>query len=209
MADYILVKFPGEAPYRLADLHGVLIDLRSVAGLCAGIIKKMAADAYPRKRQEVDSLQEAAIVRYARCFKGGARTAFVVPADWIEGLPEHLRTLHQQIIHLRDKHIAHSVNDWEINWPVIYMKHDRNSGSYEVSQVLVQHHRIVALPDAGMTYLRELAMALADMVEAEEEAERARLLEVAKAIPIDDLVARIADSGVIPGLGALDEVRGR
>lgn len=67
------VQFPGEYPYRLADSNGVLIHLRAVAELCAKILVRMAEDPEAQDLQELDPLQEAAIVRYARCFSDGTR----------------------------------------------------------------------------------------------------------------------------------------
>ena len=53
------------------------------------------------------------VVVYARCFKSGVRALTLVPGDLTaKGAPFDY-DIHQYLIALRDKHIAHSVNDFE------------------------------------------------------------------------------------------------
>jgi hypothetical protein len=53
------------------------------------------------------------VVGYARCFKTGVRLVTLDPEDTVrKGTPFDME-IHKYILALRDKHIAHSVNDFE------------------------------------------------------------------------------------------------
>ena len=75
----------------------------------------------------------------------GGRTDFVLDAQWLEKLPKELQDAHRDFIALRDKHVGHSVNDWELNIPIAYLRIDETTGHREVSSVSVQSRRIVGL----------------------------------------------------------------
>lgn len=53
------------------------------------------------------------VVGYARCFKTGVRVLKLVQSDLIAKGAPFDDNVHQYLIALRDKHIAHSVNDFE------------------------------------------------------------------------------------------------
>jgi len=55
----------------------------------------------------------AAVIAYARCFATGKRTG-LTPSDLEDiGLPEGADEVHQWLWHMRNKHVAHSVNPFE------------------------------------------------------------------------------------------------
>lgn len=53
------------------------------------------------------------VVGYARCFKSGVRALTLVPADLHDRGASFDDAIHEYLIALRDKHVAHSVNDFE------------------------------------------------------------------------------------------------
>jgi hypothetical protein len=196
--------------FRLADMAGVQMDLRTVAATCAQLGRKRDRDGL-EDMLGLEAMQDRALVRYGRCFKGGVRTAFVVPQAWIEALAAELREAHAYFIDLRDKHIAHSVNDWEMNVPVAYVGIDHETGAIAPpSSISVQQHRMVMIGSESVDRLWHLAKALADRVEAEMEVEKAKLLEVARRIPAEEIKRRIhKDPAIIPGRGDVGSARGR
>ena len=106
------VKLIGAETYRLADMAGVQMDLRTVAATCAQLSRRLEREREQRRDWLVaEAIQAHALIRYGRCFRGGVRTAFLIPPEWIEELPADLRQAHADYLDLRDKHIAHSVND--------------------------------------------------------------------------------------------------
>ena len=183
------------------------MDLKAVSVLCAIVLAKMEAPPREQNNDELEALQAAALVRYGRCFKRGARNAFLLGPESVERIAPAWLEIHRVLIDLRDKHIAHSVNDWELNVPVVYLRHDRETDRYEVNQIQVQHHRITVLAAGTIRNLRQLASFLVEMVESEMRAERSRLLELAKLMPIEELKARLNEPGAIPGRKALDVSR--
>jgi hypothetical protein len=53
------------------------------------------------------------VITYARCFKSGVRALTLVPRDLTAKGAPFDESIHHYLIALRDKHIAHSVNDFE------------------------------------------------------------------------------------------------
>jgi hypothetical protein len=138
------------------------------------------------------------------------RTAFLIPPEWIDALPADLRQGHADFLDLRDKHIAHSVNDWEINTPVARVRVDRDTGAVSVHAVTVNQARVLMLASDSLDTLWRLAKTLADRVEQEINAEQARLLEHARAIPVEELKRRIReDPPDNPGHRKVGNARGR
>jgi len=208
-ADYP-VKLTGPETHRLADMAGVQMDLRTVAGTTAQLTRMLERDGPRADTLKAEAMQSHALIRYGRCFRGGVRTAFLVPQEWIDALPADLRDGHAFFLDLRDKYVAHSVNDWELNIPVARVRVDQESGSVEAHAVSVNQHRVLLLDVVSYNTLWQLARQLADRVEAEMEPERVRLLEYAKAIPAEELMRRIReDPADIPGIRDPGNARGR
>lgn len=59
------------------------------------------------------ALINAGIVSYGRVFKGSVRTVRVDLEEIASGIPGIDKALHQFLLDLRDKHVAHSVNEFE------------------------------------------------------------------------------------------------
>lgn len=110
------MRLTGPETHRLADMAGVHMDLRTVAATSAQMARTVQRE--QGTTLELEAMQTHALVRYGRCFRGGVRAAFLIPQSWIDELDPDLRQGHRDCLDLRDKHVAHSVNDWEINTPV-------------------------------------------------------------------------------------------
>src|SRR4051812_6854909 len=125
------VIFRHPEAYRLADMHGVLIDLQSVRDVCTLIVEKTSSDERHHNSVELEALQWAAMVRYGRCFVGGGkRTAYVLTRERIDWLGANRLAIHDKVLALRNKHIAHSINDWEINSVTVQLEGDPSTGTY-------------------------------------------------------------------------------
>ncbi|SRR6266571_4360728 len=208
MATYTPVRISGPETYRLADMHGVVRDLEWLVTLCDRILRYKARGPRPDST-EMEALEAAALIRYGRCFKRGARTAFVLDAQWLARLPQELQDAHRDFEALRDKHVAHSVNDWELNIPVAYLLQDEEKGRCEVSRVSVQNHRIIGQNPESIDQLKRLAEGLLAMIDVEFKAEAARVLSIVKQLPIAELEARLKDPAIRTGVRQLDNPRGR
>ena len=202
------VKLTGPETHRVADMAGVLMDLR----LAAATVKQLERHRDTEKWDNLlmECMQDSALIHYGRCYSGGIRTAFLIPREWIDVLPAELRLAHQDFLDLRDKHIAHSVNDWEINTPVARVRIDQETGEVKVHQVTVNKSRVVMLASDSLEKLWQLAKTLGDRVEEEMKLEQAKLLEIAKQIPVEELKRRIKeDPPDFPGQRKVGNARAR
>lgn len=197
MADKDFIRLNEPEAHKLADMKGVLIDLRMVSGLCHKL-KRMLDSAPGTDTLDLEAFQTAALIRYGRCFKGGRRNAFLLDLSFIQQLPARLRGTHRAAIALRDKHIAHSINDWELNEPVAQVRFEKGKIP-EVVAVQVNHHHVIASASDWLTSLATLASTLADHVELLFEEERQRVLAVAKTIPVHEMLRRRRAPARFPG----------
>lgn len=117
-------RFYGPAAEELELIASYLADLDGASNA----LSKMATT------PDLDTrvmLWECAVVRYARVFTSGVRPRVKVsaspsasapapaPAVEVFDLPSDLAEVHQEILALRDKHIAHSVNHMEVAVAVV------------------------------------------------------------------------------------------
>jgi len=87
---------------------------------------------------------------------------------------------------------------------------DQETGAVTVGGVSVNQHRVLMLAHESIDTLWRLAKTLADRVNAEMKSEKAKLLEVAKAIPAEELMRRIReDQADVPGRRNVGNARGR
>ena len=156
------VTLDGPKPRQLADLVGIQRDLLWVSKAFQVLSHREDRHQFPVLHLE--ALHDAGLVRYARCFKKGRRNAFHIPKAWIDTLAAHLVEMHNRAMDIRDKHVAHSINDWEVNVPVVQVV--TAGGGTTVRGVSVQHHRVVMLGRRDISFMHSLAEALLERVSA-------------------------------------------
>lgn len=97
---------------RLADLAGIESDLKACRAYCqTQLSREPIKDDFEAEVRETGALTIAAFVSYGRCFKSGVRSA--TARDLEASILEIDRARHKTIIDLRDKFVAHSINDLE------------------------------------------------------------------------------------------------
>jgi hypothetical protein len=103
------VKLTSDAARTFAAMHLILGDLE-FAEECL----KAADDLGIPDNSNLHSkaLIFSGVVVYARCFKSGVRGFTLVPSDLTAKGAPFDDNIHQYLIAMRDKHIAHSVNDF-------------------------------------------------------------------------------------------------
>lgn len=175
------VVFKGPEGHRLADMSGVLHDLRTTAGMLAQLFREI--DKNRAFSTTAQALFESALIRYGRCFNNGVRHSFRDVNEWAAKLPDGLASVHSEALLLRSKHVAHSVNDWELNVPVVRVSVDSESGEAHITEVTVSNQSVLTPGSDWLNALREISMRLADRVEEEMKVEKARLLIIAKKKP--------------------------
>jgi hypothetical protein len=182
---YVLECYPAfpEAA-RLADLSGIRDDLESVLSHCSELEKQI--DKNWREFVVWDALASHAVILYARCFASGLRER--LQHELMDKAPPDLASAHDFFINLRNKHIAHSVNAFEENVAVVCVRMDGREPQ-QVESVRIQSRRFMAVEAAQVRLLRALAEWLRKQVEQAYEDEYRRVLALAAALPLHDIVA--------------------
>lgn len=103
-------KLSSSAARTFAALHLILGDLE-FAEECLKAADKLGIP--DNSNLHSKALIFSGVVAYARCFKSGVREHKLIPGDLTaKGAPfDH--DIHHYLVDLRDKHVAHSVNDFE------------------------------------------------------------------------------------------------
>jgi hypothetical protein len=182
------VPLTGATAERLADLVGVERDLRWAARACGELSSVNCR--YNNDQLALEGIHDSALIRYGRCFKEGRRNAFQIPKSWIGELTPELREAHSEAIRIRDKHIAHSVNDWELNTPCAQIVRVKEYGTASVRRVHVSHQRVFTLSPNGLRTLSRLATALADRVAEVGRYTQEKLFAEIRGVPPHELERR-------------------
>jgi len=157
MTHYSNVPLDFPEAHRFADLNGIKQDLEWVI--------RVGPKYFEYKKQLnfdlTESLFIALVVKYGRVHAIGERRR--IPAQWIKCLPEEELEAHNYVINLRNKYVAHSVNNFEENIPVAYIK-DINSENPEFNQVSVQHTQVVAVSREDINLIIGLAKKFLEQV---------------------------------------------
>jgi hypothetical protein len=186
MAVYRYVNLDIREAQLLADLTGIEHDLKATVTLCDRL-EAALKDTFEGRQHDLitlETLTTAVLVRYARSFTSGVRAR--LPKQILQGLPPKLLDDHRWFKALRDKYIAHSVNAFEENMVVAYLAPEE-LGTREVQSISVQQSRLASLGLDDVDCLRVLCQELCTRVSELIEQERARVLEVARKLPVDQL----------------------
>ena len=191
---FINISIPIAAAARLASLGGISNDLGGVLDYCKYLGENDTVETLNFIVWE--GLSSAAVVRYVRCFGHGVREP--LPADFFAFAPESIADAHKYFIAVRNKHVAHSVNDFEEN-DVVAQVGTHFTSSAEIESIHPNHGRLIGLAFGDPHRLAELAhWARAKVYELMAE-ETTRLLPVVRAIPLEDIrkfgVAELGSGG--------------
>lgn len=132
---------PGQEAERLADLTGVQRDLRLVGDACRVILTR-------RESPSADTIRRAcfdsAVMRYRRCINNSVRD--LLPKAFLDQLTVDELALHERILELADKSVAHCVDGSEENttYVLIGPAHDRAVPlDLRVLTTTVSHHNVI------------------------------------------------------------------
>lgn len=215
MATPLFTRYDFSLPVaqRLSDLTGIKIDLDAVEKICDRLFAErdkrvVTPDAdiagYMDAMFYSDALYAAAVVRFMRTHATGSRVG--IPTAWVDALPDHLRAVYSHVKDLRDKFIAHPVAPLEDNQVFVYVKIS-GEGAGTVTDVNLDHGRILAGGGIDGFALGKLARALREKVEAEIEIEVARVLEAARAMPIAAIIKRGSEQVPVPSMQSVNKGR--
>jgi hypothetical protein len=180
------LDIPEAAAY--ADLVSITDDLEFVIRACERLhVKMVAAEAVDPVVAR--ALWMSALVAYARCFKTGKRRRLTLEDVKALPLQGDVVEWHWFLMNMRNKHIAHSVNPFEI---VSVGAVVGTAGGVEAIGHLSMHH--IGLEEGGVDQTGLLAVELRKLVVDRIEHQRSQVLEAAQAFAADDL-AKLPDLG--------------
>jgi hypothetical protein len=182
----------------LADLIGAKLDLDSALKYCDLHIEidveEPGLDVHELIRREStrQGLSRAAIVTYGRCWGGGVRKP--LPEVLLPRLTPPSRIIHQQVIDIRNKWAAHSVNHFDDVRVYVQV----NEGGDESSRISVgvQTQSVAGFRQAFMIPMQKLCQELYQLVQVEIRLESAKVTALARSMKIEEIRLRRCIDGI-------------
>lgn len=165
-------------------IHGIWYDLESASRIAEYLLRASSGE-FPGI-EIIDGLSTALVVRYSRAFVSGVRQSPHVQAALAE-LTEEERGVHDAVLTMRDKHIAHSVNAQEESWVGAQYYEERVAVEGFVA-VAVQHGRTVGFGDEELQSILGVIRKLTTYLDARIKEEEARLLPSAKSLSAAEIL---------------------
>jgi hypothetical protein len=183
MATYKYVEIQmGEARY-LADLNGIQIDLQAAIDLCNCLL-----DIYRMEKPDfklVEPISIAILIKYSRPFVTGVRKKLSI--DAVSKLTKDELEKHNKFLALRNKHVAHSVNEFEENIVKAYYN-DETIYTDGITSIGLGHARLSSISGYEAEQIIELSNKIIDYINMEMKTEKAKLLELVRSQPIDNVL---------------------
>lgn len=183
----ICIEIKSEMARQLADYSLIENDITGVISACDRLLTELS-------NEVVDeivcaSLWTQALIRYGRCFgsQGFRKSVSVEPF-----VKEEFKTIHQYFRDIRDKHIAHSVNNFE-NAAVGVVISAPNEDDKKVFEVGVLDYRVAYSTGKIVENLRELAADIVFTIHGEKEKLCNTLLDEMKTKPINEFYSDAQD----------------
>jgi hypothetical protein len=189
---------------RLADLSGILWDLRQAQGF-AKLLASEFGGAKPNW-QLVEPLSIAATVMYSRPFLGGVRHR--LGEEDLKILTAEQRQAHDHLRAYRDKHVAHSVNPLEENIPRANYCAERVKEE-GITGISYGGGRVVSLSGADVAAIIELTTLLQAHIQSQIAAEQARLLPIVRSLPLEQVLSGGQKAFVVDARAKVAEKRKR
>lgn len=183
MATYTWVDLHIPETQLLADLTGIKADLERARDTAFQLQRVMSAEKPDWSLCEPLSI--AAAVAYSRPFMTGVRSR--LGEDDLSTLTPGQREAHDHLRAYRDKHVAHSVNAYENNNPRAQycVERVRDEG---ITGVSCSHGRVSGLSTSNIANIGELTAILIERVERRIKDEQARLLEMVRKMPLEQIL---------------------
>jgi hypothetical protein len=170
---------------RFADALSIDQDLRFAVDAFVSLLDE---EVNPTGSVAARSLLIAGLVAYARCFASGVRGGYSVDLQRIDGIIQGADAYHRWLLDVRNKHIAHSVNSYEQNVPIIVLSAPESGdrrilGSIYSRAILGGFSRKDY--EQAIWFITQVRRLVGSDLEALERA----MVAAAEALPIDELYA--------------------
>lgn len=179
------VRWEPPIPTKLADLEGCWNDLFSVYQF----IERIEHEVTISKSDNLilDALATAAFVRYARSFTTGVRARPDAKQKYL--LDAHELALHERLLAIRSKHIAHPVNCFETHAIYIGVSPDDDTDNARASIVSTGTSFGVGLPPEELSAFKLLCENWLQHVRDLMDQEQRKLLPLAQQLTATQLWA--------------------
>jgi hypothetical protein len=175
---YVNIRLP-EAK-RLADLYGIAFDLNACRRYCERYVQVQAnmltqtGNSFLLESQHLECFSVYILVKYGRCFKGGVRQQV---ADEIRAIlsPEDL-IFHKLVLDIRDKHIAHSVNNFEFHDVKVWLSPEERGR--RVDNVNIGGSYLIGLESEKFVELKQLIDKIILWIDGEKKREEQKLTQL-------------------------------
>ena len=183
---------------KLADLTGIKLDLKSALTFCELHIEidpeapdidisELLRGEYTRQ-----GLSRAAIITYGRCWGSGVRKS--LPENILIKLSPASKIIHQQVIDIRNKWAAHSVNHFdEVK---VFLQINEGTSFHDNLSVTVHSHSVAGFRRDFMIPMKTLCEELLALVEAESALESEKVTELARGLSKDEIMRLSRIDGV-------------
>jgi hypothetical protein len=185
---YVDIFYPEAEIY--ADLTGIEHDLRSARDL-AKQIRRMPLTpgenvAYGSVSL-IEALTTSALIYYWRAFSEGVRRGLTkIEKDSLANLSPELFDFHQKFHMWRDKHIAHSVNNFEENQPhARYILERQEEGFIAIG---CTHSRVIGMSKGDAEAMLYLTGIFLEIVEKRKKQEEESLLKFVQKKPVAEVM---------------------
>jgi len=180
--DYVDLKIPDAK--LAADLNGISFDLRRARYFAEQLISELQSRS--TNWSMVEPLSIAISVTYARAFSTGVRR-WLSESD-LQILSSEQRSAHDYIYEYRNKHVAHSVNEFEENLARAYYCIERVQDE-GISSIGYGGGRVSGLSERDAHAVVELTNIFEKHLEQQIADENKRLLELVRLMPIRDVLS--------------------
>lgn len=180
MANYRPIDLEFEEARYLANLTGIDYDLKKTVEWCDKYNGLMS----DRKVMWViEPLTVAILTQFIRAFSSGVRNNNA--GHLLHSLSEDQKTRYEHFKDIRDKHIAHSVNEYESNHVRAY--YDSDQPELVISSIGSGGDRVVGLSGNNIYEIRDICILLQDKLKTEINNEKEKLLEITKDFTTEDI----------------------
>lgn len=178
---YVELEIPEAAD--LADYTGIEYDLRSAREFVRLLRQELAKD--PPNHSVVQPITIAILVQYSRPFASGVRKPLGEEA--LAALTPDQRAKHDRLRTIRDRYVAHSVNSFEESRPQAryWVERVKDEG---ITSISCSHHRVIGLGAGELDDVVELTTALLEYVGTRLAAERERVLNAVRQMPLEKVL---------------------
>lgn len=201
MANYSPFPINFAEANKYADLVGAKSDLEWIIAAVAKYPKLSIRDHITK-----EAFTFAVLIKYGRVFARGVRKP--IPKRLISRLPINFQKDHEEFIELRNKYIAHSVNDFEGNYAEVYVRNP-TSESPEFDQISCLHTWIACISVKEMNRLSSLSQKIIEEIDKEIAIEKLKIKEIIRKIPISELMKHKYDKDFFSNKVNVSKARSR